>query len=250
MQKSLLLLALAFGCLALPGLGQEPEEVKLLDLINAFRAQSPACWTGEGWTEWGDRWERELVFSPGLANAAAAHNRHMILSGCFDHVCPGEDGLVQRALAGGYPREFRFVAENIARDFKRARGVFNLWQGSPPHHRTMLFCFARAVGIDRAFGEDALFGWYWTADFGDLVDAQPSASGDESPLEAFDLNGNGRIDDAEALTAIQYWVTGARFRGAVRVDDAAIQTLIARWVSGETIGPGAPRPMIFPMGSL
>jgi len=29
----------------------------------------------------------------------------------------------------------------------RARGVFNLWQGSPPHHRTMLFCFARAVGI-------------------------------------------------------------------------------------------------------
>ncbi len=233
MRKSLLLLVLAVGCFALSGLGQGTEEVKLLDLINAFRAQSPVCWTGEGWSEWGTRWERELVLSPGLTNAAAAHNRHMIQSGCFDHICPGEDGLVERALAGGYPREFRFVAENIARDFQRADGVFGLWKSSPPHHHTMLFCFARAVGIDRAFAEDALFGWYWTADFGDVADARPSASGDESPLEAFDLNGNDAIDDAEALTAIEYWVTGARFRGELEVDDAAIQTLIELWVSGE-----------------
>jgi len=174
MRKSLLLLALALGCLALPGLGQEPEEVKLLDLINAFRAESPACWTGEGWSEWGTRWERELVRSPGVSNAAAAHNRFMIQSGCFDHICPGEQGLVERALAGGYPRQFRFVAENIARDFQTADGVFGLWESSPPHHHTMLFCFAKAVGIDRAFAEEARFGWYWTADFGDVADAQPT----------------------------------------------------------------------------
>lgn len=65
--------------------------------------------------------------------------------------------------------------------------------------------------------------------------SQPIAPG--APLEQFafalDENANGLLDDAEALHAIQLWVTGADDPAQAVISDEGILLLIGLWVSGK-----------------
>jgi uncharacterized protein (TIGR03437 family) len=61
--------------------------------------------------------------------------------------------------------------ENIAAGYNDGDRVFQLWKGSPTHHKLMLEPAYRVIGIARAYEPNSQFRWYWAADFGSYLDA-------------------------------------------------------------------------------
>jgi hypothetical protein len=61
----------------------------------------------------------------------------------------------------------------------------------------------------------------------------------EQPMtlaQALDTNGNGRLDDAEILKAIQFWIAGTIVPGAdTTISDSDILNLIQLWISGGSV---------------
>jgi len=190
----------------------DAEEQAFLAQINAYREGSPLGWDGAfgGWVPWPAGSSRTLRLSTALTRAAEAHTLTMIRQGCFEHRCPGEPDLRRRVAQAGYPSSWRFLAENLVAGAETAREAFQAWRGSEGHNRNMLACQARAIGIARSYGPGTPYGWYWTTDFGDVVEASilpPASSG--NPIETFDTNGNDRIDDPEFFALIDAWVRGS-----------------------------------------
>lgn len=221
------------------GGAQSQPEWNFLNVLNDFRLRSEVCWDGHALVRWPVAGTPKLRMSPALSKAALAHNRAMIETGCTDHTCPGEPGLPQRAALAGYPTQWDFLSENIAGGFETAKEVFAAWAASPGHHRNMLTCYAHAVGISRVYESTAPAWWYWTTDFGDVIDAAaPPApdKGQTSIADAADANDDGRIGDKDILKAITAWVLGEDLPGSdLTLDDADILLLIALWVTGQPV---------------
>lgn len=201
-------------------MAQDDEEVTFFALINDYRSQASFCWNN-AWFEW-PKDHQTLSFSPALSQAAANHNQVMIDRNCFAHVCPGEAGVAERITEAGY-RGWTFLSENIAAGMATAQQAFDAWRNSDGHNKNMLACRARAIGIARAFGSDTSFGWYWTTDFGDVVEQMPppvppvQPPRPPDPVEprpmddcfVLDQNQNNLVDDDEVLAVIDFWVRGA-----------------------------------------
>ncbi len=215
-----LLLALALA-LALAVQAQDREEVNLLALINAYRGGSAVCWDGSGWRSLAPP---ALQLSAALTRAARSHTQVMIAQNCFAHVCSGEPDLAGRVLSAGYPKAWRFLAENLVAGPQTAQEAWEAWRTSEGHNRNMLACQARAIGISRLFGAQTQFGWYWTTVFGDIVevDSPPPA------LKSFDVNGNDRLDNEEFFALIDAWLGG-------QLDDATFLRAIDLWVGQRRI---------------
>jgi uncharacterized protein YkwD len=79
---------------------------------------------------------------------------------------------VQRIRDCGYGYN-TYLGENIAAGVSTAQGAFDLWKNSPGHNANMLSSNYTAIGIGRAFVSGSPYGWYWTTDFGGVVDAWP-----------------------------------------------------------------------------
>ncbi len=221
MKKWLLLAMLLLLFLAWPSQAQEDETPKFLQLINNYRNLADFCWNN-GWFEW-PMGNQTLSVSTSLTQAATDHNDVMIAQNCFAHVCPGESGVAERVSEAGY-RGWRFLSENIAAGMFTAQQAFDAWRESDGHNKNMLACRVRAIGIARTFGTKTDFGWYWTTDFGDVVEAnQPPLPPIEppnppDPVEpiplptekcfTLDLNQNNLVDDDEVLEVINLWVRG------------------------------------------
>lgn len=227
------LLLLAFIQIA-PTHAQESEERVFLQTINDYRAVSEWCWDGRQQVAWPSGSRQTLSLSAALSRAAASHNAVMAASNCTEHTCPGEPHLNTRAELAGYPQRWNFLSENIAGGFETAAEVFSVWQISAGHNKNMLSCRARAIGIARAFDERSLFWWFWTTDFGDIVDEVMPAPQHTTLAQALDVNGNHFVDDDEITVAITYWVTGNVLPAlnGDSIDDQAILELITLWVTG------------------
>ncbi len=226
----LLLLPLMFIISSGHGLianAQDREEAALFSLINAYRNQSTLCWNDVQWVAWPRGSARTLQFSAALARAAVSHNLTMIAQNCFAHVCPGEPRLDQRVEAAGYPSTWHSLWENLSAGYETASTAFGGWLDSEEHKQNALACQARAVGISRRFGAQTTFRWYWTVDFGDVLDSAPP-NGGPSSLKSFDINNNDRIDDPEFFLIIDAWIAG-------RLDDALFFQAIDLWISQESI---------------
>lgn len=65
--------------------------------------------------------------------------------------------------------------ENLAAGYNDGDRIFELWKGSPEHHKLMLDPTYRVIGIARAYEPNSQFRWYWAADFGSYVDATMEA---------------------------------------------------------------------------
>jgi len=142
------------------------DEVEVIRLINAYRAQNglPA-----------------LVASPTLTNAAGFHSSWMADRNCFSHQCSFEPDLGQRLINARY-RWQQAAGENIAAGLSNAQRTFTLWVNSPGHNRNMLDPRWRAVGVKRAYNSQSQYRYYWTVDFGDNVDGNLlSTLGNASP---------------------------------------------------------------------
>jgi hypothetical protein len=142
------------------------EEIRLVKLINGYR-------TSKGLSE--------LVLLDRLSDAAHAHSADMAANNYFSHDSQNGAKFSDRIAAAGYTTNTS-LGENIAAGMWKAADVFTAWKQSPGHNSIMLSKGYKAIGVSRVFSPESDYEWYWTADFGGVVDsskkvAQASESG-------------------------------------------------------------------------
>ncbi|MEX0785453.1 MAG: CAP domain-containing protein [Dehalococcoidia bacterium] len=166
----------------------DAEEQRFLQLINEHRADN-----GLG----------PLALSPKLTKAAAWKSEHMAANDYFAHA----DAGIDRSFSGrirdcGYTAN-TWLGENIAAGKETAEDVFDQWRNSSGHNANMLNPNFNAIGIGRAFDDDSTYGWYWTTDFGGLVDGSAPPPGSE-PEASGDVNCTTTTDSVDAALVLQY----------------------------------------------
>lgn len=127
------------------------EEQAALDGINDIRSRSGLA---------------PLTLSVTLTRAARWKSADMAGGTPFSH----DDGFRsrgQRLRDCGYPTTF--ASENIAAGYESGPDTLRQWMDSGPHRANILSGDMTAVGIARRPG--GVYGWYWTADFGSILDA-------------------------------------------------------------------------------
>ena len=131
-------------------------EFAVIALINDYRAENgvPPLW-----------------MSQTLSDAAEYHSASMATNGYFSHDLAAE-GITwsQNMTNHGYSYN-TWRGENLAGGQSSAEDVFAAWVNSSPHNAVMLNADFTAIGIGMIFSDPALYGWYWTTDFGGQVDA-------------------------------------------------------------------------------
>jgi uncharacterized protein YkwD/chitodextrinase len=142
----------------------DSEEVAFLTLINNYRAQN-----GVG----------PLKVSAALRNSSLWMSTDMATKNYANHTDSLGRDPHTRMAAFNYP--YSPWGENIAGGFGDAQNTFNQWQNACDadatgtctfaHRKNMLTASFAVMGIGRAFGGSSSFGWYWTTDFGGVVDA-------------------------------------------------------------------------------
>jgi hypothetical protein len=148
----------------------DPEELQFLELINGYRAEN-----GLG----------ALILSDTLAVAAEHHSKDMARYSFFAHDTAASSYYRvgsrpwDRMEAEGY-RYNTYKGENIAVGYETAEEAFRAWRESPSHNKAMLDGRYRVIGIARINEPGSVHGWYWTTDFGGVLDPTSHAPG-ESP---------------------------------------------------------------------
>ena len=122
--------------------------------------------------------------------------------------------------------------ENLAAGYATAQDVFTAWQtGCDPdatgactyaHRVMMLQPSLKVIGMSRVYGSASTYGWYWTADFGGVVDtvitpptggAQPPTIAITQPANGATLTGTvsvqGTAADSVSLTSVTVSLDGA-----------------------------------------
>src|SRR5579872_3012918 len=160
--KRLLLCAALFSA---PVLAQtlDTQQAAFLTLINNYRAQN-----GVG----------PLQVSLALQNSSQWMSSDMAANNYFSHT----DSLGRtpdvRIQAFGYP--YYPWGENIAAGYSDAQSTFTLWVNACDpdstgactyaHRLNMLNGNFKVMGIGRAYNAASTYHWYWTTDFGGVVD--------------------------------------------------------------------------------
>jgi uncharacterized protein YkwD len=131
----------------------DSEEWAFLTLINNYRAQN-----GAGPLQVSVTLENSSLW---MSNDIATHNS-------VSHTdSQGRDPRT-RMNAFGYP--YYPWGENIAGGYASAQSVFTAWVNSPEHQQNMVNPAFVVMGIGRAYNSSSTYGWYWTTDFGGVVD--------------------------------------------------------------------------------
>jgi uncharacterized protein (TIGR03437 family) len=133
----------------------DAEEQAVLKLINDYRVAN-----GRG----------TLQVSIALTNAADWMSNDMATKGYFSHTdSTGRDPFT-RMKAFGYNLN-TWLGENIAAGYSDAANTFNQWKNSPGHNEVMLHPEFKVIGIGRIANPSSYYRFYWTTDFGGIVDA-------------------------------------------------------------------------------
>ncbi len=132
----------------------DAEEQVVLKLINDYRAAN-----GLG----------ALQVSVALTNAADWMSSDMATKGYFSHTdSTGRDPFTRmRSLGYNFNT---WLGENIAAGYSDAANTFNQWKNSPAHNDVMLHPDFKVIGIGRVVNLSATYRYYWTTDFGGVVD--------------------------------------------------------------------------------
>ena len=168
----------------------DSEEQALLTLINNYRA---------------DRGLSTLAMSETLNRAAAWKSQHMASNGYFAHDDIGIGRtFFDRLRDCGYDFNTS-VAENIGTGNETAAATFTLWREDAAHVAIMLNPDFNAIGIGRANKDATPYGWYWTAEFGGVVDAAPPAPPPASqPVTSGDVDCTGGATSLDAALVLQF----------------------------------------------
>ena len=145
--------------------GMGCEEHNFLTLINGYRQQYGLV---------------PLKPSVALMSSSSWMSGDMAAKNYFNHIDSlGRDPYTRMAQFGyGYSTA---RGENIAAGNSSAQATFDQWRTECDpdasgrctyrHNLNMLDPSYRVIGIGRAYGAYSSYGWYWTTDFGGLVDA-------------------------------------------------------------------------------
>ena len=172
----------------------DSEELQFLQLINDYRE---------------DNGVRPLILSDTLAVSAERHSQDMARYHFFAHntvsssYYPRAGNPWDRMAAEGYDYN-TFKGENIAVGYETAERSFAAWRNSPSHNAAMLNDKYRVIGIARINMPGSR--WYWTTDFGGVLDPTSHAP-DESPQDTVerpapkpeDENGDKPVEDGPGI---------------------------------------------------
>ena len=132
----------------------DAEEQTVLRLINEYRAQNglPA-----------------LRATATLTRAADWMSGDMSSKNYFSHTdSMGRDPFARMSAFG-----YTFATtkgENLAAGYSDAARTFNQWRNSPGHNAAMLHKDFRAIGVSRVYQMFSTYKYYWTTNFGGVVD--------------------------------------------------------------------------------
>ncbi len=146
-------------CFSAITLAQTPildgEEQAFLKIINDYRVAN-----GLG----------TLQVSIAVTNACDWMSNDMATKGYFSHTDSlGRDPFT-RMRSFGYTYN-TWMGENLAAGYSDALNTFNQWKTSPGHNENMLNPNFKVIGIGRVANLSAYYGYYWTTNFGGIVDA-------------------------------------------------------------------------------
>lgn len=143
-----------------PAAALDSVEAQFLTVINTYRSEMGLP---------------TLKLSPKMSRAAEWMSRDMGAEGYFSHTDSRGRDPFQRMAAFGYTYNTA-KAENLAAGYEMAQAVFNAWLASPGHKKNIDNPKYRAIGIGRAYVEGSPYGWYWSTDFGGVMDTATSAA--------------------------------------------------------------------------
>jgi uncharacterized protein YkwD len=138
------------------GASLDSAEQDLVARINVFRAA---------------RGLPTLAVSDTLTSAAKWMSTDMGSRNYFAHNSLDGRSPTQRMADAGYPAFGTWTGEDLAAGFTATADVLNGWINSPAHYAVLVNPQYRAIGVGRAYGSGSTYGWYWTADFGGVVDS-------------------------------------------------------------------------------
>lgn len=165
---AVLISVLAAGKSGTAATSYDPEELQFLELINQYRQEH-----GAG----------PLILSDTLAVAAEHHSQDMGEYDFFAHNTEASSyyGVGaepwDRMEAEGYNYN-TIKGENLAIGTETAEEAFEAWRNSPSHNAAMLDGRYRVIGIARVYEPDGNHAWFWTTDFGGVIDPTSHAPGD------------------------------------------------------------------------
>ena len=142
------------------GASLDNAEQDLVARINAFRAA---------------RSLPTLAVSDTLSSAAKWMSLDMGSRNYFAHTSLDGRSPTQRMADAGYPAWGTWTGEDLAAGFTSTVDVLNGWVNSPAHYAVLVNPQYHAIGVGRAYGTGSTYGWYWTADFGGIVDGGRAA---------------------------------------------------------------------------
>ena len=181
--------------------GLDSEEWAFLTLINNYRAQN-----GAG----------PLQVSVTLQAASRWMSNDMSAKNYFNHTDSLGRSSGARIAAFGYP--YFPWGENIAAGYSSAANSFSQWQNACDadgsgtctyaHRLNMLNGSFKVIGIARAYGPGATYGWYWTTDFGGVVDAVITPGGGTAPTISSFTSNPSSITTGQSTT-LSWNVSGA-----------------------------------------
>jgi hypothetical protein len=138
----------------------DPEEVAFLQLLNDYRASLGV---------------QPLLVSDALSLSGDRHDSDMGKYGFFSHYSVESDWFPDNATpwdrmaACGYSYN-TWLGENIAAGYSSAQAVFQGWKNSPEHNANMVNPNFTVVGVSMVYVSGSDYGYYWTTDFGGVVD--------------------------------------------------------------------------------
>lgn len=131
-------------------------ESDLVSQVNQFRA-------GKGLTT--------LRVSDTLTVAAKWMSTDMATRDYFSHTSLDGRSPTKRMADAGYPAYSTWTGEDLAAGYTSAAEVLQGWINSPAHYAVLTNPAYRAIGVGRSYGSGSTYGWYWTADFGGVVES-------------------------------------------------------------------------------
>lgn len=145
----------------------DSEEVQFLQLINQYRQNNGL---------------KPLLLSDMLTVPSERHNEDMAKYDFFAHdtaassYYPAGARPWDRMAAEGYDYN-TYRGENLAVGYETAEEAFEAWRLSPSHNQAMLDGNYKVVGVARLYSPGSEYEWYWTTDFGGVVDPTSHTAG-------------------------------------------------------------------------
>lgn len=243
---------------ALLGAIAQPAEAATLDTfesdlvsqVNRFRA---------------DKGLATLRVSDTLTAAAKWMSTDMATWDYFSHTSLDGRSPTQRMADAGYPAYSTWTGEDLAAGYTSATEVMQGWINSPAHYAVLVNPAYRAIGVGRAYGAGSTYGWYWTANFGGVVEGatQSTAPATAPAVQTYDSGFHSRWAAQSANptlapgqvstlvvgltnTGARGWYAGQTNLGTSSPPDINRYDLAYGWISGNRlattttsfVGPG------------